>query len=165
MIVVSDTTPIITLLKIKKLELLKKLFKNIVVPKAVYNELTSNRKFQEEAKVINDTEYIKIVDVADVKAVELLRRATGLDLGESEAIIFSDNSKAGLLLIDETNGRKVAKQMGIPVMGTIGVLMAAYKEKFISSCEMKECIDIMKNSGRHLSEKLYSQLIDLIEES
>ncbi len=164
MIVVSDTTPIITLLKINKLELLKNLFESIAVPSAVYDELTSNRKFLEEGKIIKNTEYIKVVDVVDVKAVELLRRATGLDLGESEAIIFSDYSKAGLLLIDETNGRKVAKQMGIPIMGTVGVLMAAYKEKFISSCEIKECIDIMKNSGRHLSEKLYSQLLDLIGE-
>lgn len=164
MLVVSDTTPIITLLKIKKLELLRKLFENVVIPSAVYNELTSNRKFPEEERVIKNTEYIKVVDVEDVKAVELLQRATGLDLGESEAIVFSDNSKAGLLLIDETNGRKVAKQMGIPIMGTIGVLMAAYHEKFISSCEIKECIDIMKNSGRHLSEKLFLQLIALIEE-
>lgn len=164
MIVVSDTTPIITLLKINKLGLLKELFESIAVPSAVYNELTSNRQFLEEGKIIKNTEYIKVVDVVDIKAVELLRRATGLDLGESEAIIFSDHSKAGLLLIDEANGRKVAKQMGIPIMGTVGVLMAAYKEEFISSCEIKECIDIMKNSGRHMSEKLYSQLLDLIRE-
>lgn len=47
MIVVSDTTPIITLLKMNKLELLKNLFESIAVPNAVYNELTSNRKFLE----------------------------------------------------------------------------------------------------------------------
>lgn len=164
MIVVSDTTPIITLLKINKLGLLRELFEYIVIPKAVYNELTSNRKFVEEGKVIKNTEYIKVVNIVDEKTVELLRRATGLDLGESEAIIFSDNAKAGLLLIDETNGRNVAKQMGIPVMGTVGILMAAYKERLISSCEIKECIDIMKNSGRHISEKLYLQLVDLIGE-
>ena len=69
-----------------------------------------------------------------------------------------------MLLIDETKGRKVAKQMGISIMGTVGILMAAYDEKFISSYEIKEYIEIMKNVGRHISDKLYAQLLDLIEE-
>lgn len=163
MIVISDTTPIITLSKIKRLDLLQKLFKNILIPQAVYSELTSNVQFQNEADAINDAKYIQVVDVYDVKAVELLRRATGLDLGESEAIIFTDNCKAELLLIDEVKGRKVAKQMGLSVMGTLGILMAAYNEKFISSDEIKEYIIVMKKVGRHISDKLYAQLIDLIE--
>ncbi len=144
MIIVSDTTPIITLSKIKRLDLLEKLFKNIIIPRAVYDELTSNAQFQEEAQMINDAEYIKVVEVEDSKAVELLQRVTGLDLGESEAIIYTDNYKAELLLIDEAKGRKVAKQMGLSIMGTVGILMAAYDEKFISSNEIKEYIEIMK---------------------
>ncbi len=163
MIIVSDTTPIITLSKIKRLDLLEKLFKNIIIPRAVYDELTSNAQFQEEAQMINDAEYIKVVEVEDSKAVELLQRVTGLDLGESEAIIYTDNYKAGLLLIDEAKGRKVAKQMGLSIMGTVGILMAAYDEKLISSNEIKEYIEIMKNVGRHISDKLYEQLLDLIE--
>ena len=45
MIVVSDTTPIISLLKCYHLEVLRDLFKEIIIPEAVYNELTSNMKF------------------------------------------------------------------------------------------------------------------------
>ena len=81
MIIVSDTTPIITLSKIERLDLLQKLFENIIIPRAVYDELTLNVRFQEEAKVINDAEYIKVVEVEDSRAVKLLQRATGLDLG------------------------------------------------------------------------------------
>lgn len=162
MIIVSDTTPIISLSKIERLDLLQKLFEIIMIPRAVYNELTSNKQFQEEAKAINDAEYIKVVEVENLKAVELLQRATGLDLGESEAIIYTDSYKVGMLLIDEIKGRKVAMQMGISVMGTVGILMAAYDEKLISANEIKEYIEIMKNVGRHISDKLYAQLLDLI---
>lgn len=46
MIVISDTTPIITLLKIDRLDLLRKLFEKTIIPEAVYRELTSNSQFQ-----------------------------------------------------------------------------------------------------------------------
>ncbi len=42
MIVISDTTPILSLLKAQKLDLLQKLYKNVIIPKAVYSELTAN---------------------------------------------------------------------------------------------------------------------------
>lgn len=162
MIVISDTTPIITLSKLKRLDLLQRLFGKIMIPYAVYNELTSNEQFQDEADAVDKAEYIEIVRVQDTKAVELLRRATGLDLGESEAIVFTDDYKAELLLIDEVKGRKIAKQMGLSVMGTIGILMTAYKEKFVSAEEIEEYISVMKVTGRHISDKLYTQLLDLI---
>lgn len=50
MIIISDTTPIISLLKADQLDLLEKLFHEVVIPKAVYNELISNIKFQDELK-------------------------------------------------------------------------------------------------------------------
>lgn len=46
MIVISDTTPIISLLKINQLELLNHLFGEVQIPDAVYEELISNAKFQ-----------------------------------------------------------------------------------------------------------------------
>ena len=163
MVVISDTTPLITLIKIGRLDLLQKLFESIIIPEAVYHELTSNTQFQDEAVEITKAKYIKVVDVHDTKSVELLRRATGLDLGESEAIIYSDGSKADLLLMDEVKGRKVAQQMGLSVMGTIGILMSAYKEKMISKDEIRHYINIMKEAGRHIGENLYAKLLELIE--
>lgn len=50
MIIISDTTPIISLLKANHLELLNILFDKVYIPQAVYNELVSNSKFKDEAK-------------------------------------------------------------------------------------------------------------------
>jgi len=55
MIIVSDTTPIISLMKIDQLDLLEKLFKKVKIPVAVYHELTTNQKFKQEAELIKIT--------------------------------------------------------------------------------------------------------------
>ena len=162
MIVISDTTPIISLLKINQLELLYHLFGEVQVPDAVYEELISNVKFQKEAEKILRAEYVKKVVVEDKKSVTLLRRATGLDAGESEAIILSDEIKADLLLMDELKGRQVAKQMGLNIMGTVGILMTSFDEELLSAEEIEKCIDVLRSNGRHISEKLYEQLMEKI---
>lgn len=50
-------------------------------------------------------------------------------------------------------------------MGTIGVLGTAFEEKIISKSEIKNAIEILRNSGRHISERLYEQLLNFIENS
>lgn len=69
MIVISDTTPIITLLKINQLDLLKDLFGSVCIPDAVYNELVQDKSFDNEAKIIRSTEFIsvEVIDDAEVQ--------------------------------------------------------------------------------------------------
>lgn len=50
MIVVSDTTPLISLFKIGRLDLLEKLFGEVLIPRAVFSELTIDGRFQMEAE-------------------------------------------------------------------------------------------------------------------
>ena len=162
MIVISDTTPLISLLKIDRLNLLEKLFGAVQIPKAVFAELTENPKYASEAEIIRNTPFIQVADEIDENYVSLLRRSTGLDLGESEAIYLSDIKRADLLLMDELRGREVAVRMGIKIMGTIGILGLAYEDSIISKEEIKDAIEVLRNKGRHISEKLYEQLLKLI---
>lgn len=164
MIVVSDTTPLISLIKVGHLELVHELFGEIQIPDAVYKELISNNRFPNERRQIQECSFIKRVSVEDVKAVTLLRRSTGLDAGESEAIILADTIGANLLIMDEVKGRQVAKQMGIQLMGTIGMLITAYEVQKLNKDEILNCVDILRNSGRHISSKLYEQLLQKLEE-
>ena len=164
MIVVSDTTPLISLMKVGRLDLINQLFGEVQIPNAVFEELVSNSRFPDESRQIRECQFIKKVDVIDVNSVKLLRRSTGLDAGESEAIVLSDSMEAALLLMDEVKGREVARQMGIQIMGTIGMLMIAYKESLLSKGEILRCIEVLKVSGRHISGKLYEQLIEKISD-
>ncbi len=165
MIVVSDTTPLISLMKIGQLNLINHLFGEVQIPNAVYEELVSNTRFPGESRQIRECAFIKRVEVTDVQSVNLLRRSAGLDAGESEAIVLSDSLSVSLLLMDEVKGRQVAMQMGIQIMGTIGMLLTAYKEELLSKEEILQCIDILKAAGRHISERLYKQLIEKMSDS
>ena len=159
MIVISDTTPLISLMKIDQLNLLNYLFGEVQIPSAVFEELISNSRFPDESRQIRECPFIKKINVTDKNAVNLLRRSTGLDAGESEAIILSDSIPASLLLMDEAKGREVAAQMGIQLMGTIGILLVANNGNLLSKDQVLECIETLKITGRHISDKLYKQLI------
>lgn len=159
MIVISDTTPLISLMKIDQLNLLNYLFGEVQIPSAVFEELISNSRFPDESRQIRECPFIKKINVTDKNAVNLLRRSTGLDAGESEAIILSDSIPASLLLMDEAKGREVAAQMGIQLMGTIGILLIANNGNLLSKDQVLECIETLKITGRHISDKLYKQLI------
>lgn len=80
MIVVADTTPLISLMKIDKLALLQSLFGKVYIPEAVYQELVRNPLFEREAQIVKNCEYICIIKISDERAVRILRRATGLIL-------------------------------------------------------------------------------------
>lgn len=60
MIVVSDTTPLISLLKIGRLDLLEKLFGNVLIPQAVYEELIVDERFKLEAEQLKQKEFITV---------------------------------------------------------------------------------------------------------
>ena len=154
MIVVSDSTPLITLMKAMRLDLLKGLYGEVILPDAVFREVTTNVNFSDEAELIKNSGFIKAVSVGDSSKVDYLQRVTGLDRGESEAIIYADEVKADLLLMDEIAGRKVAQNMNIPMTGSLGVLIRAYQEKLISIDEADRAISKIRSANRHISEKL-----------
>ena len=163
MIVVSDTTPIISLMKIKQLELLEKLFGTVKIPVGVFEELTANPLYQEEVEQIKRSSFIEIVSVKDIKSVAIFRKATGLDKGESEAIVLTEEIQGDSLLMDERKGRQVASQMGITTIGTLGILFNAYEEKILTTDIVVESIDEMRSTGIRISDSLYNELLEKIQ--
>ena len=88
MIVVSDATPIISLLKIDQLHLLHGLFQEVFIPQAVYDELTLNPVFEKEAMQIKECSFITKVEVGEESSVNLFQRVTGLDRGKVKQLFI-----------------------------------------------------------------------------
>ena len=162
MTIISDTTPIISLIKINRLDLLEKLFEEVLIPEAVYRELTTNALFENEAKIVKTSSFLKTSSVQNRKSLQLLQAVSGLDDGESEAIILADELKSDVLIMDERKGRKVAEKLGIKITGTVGVLLQSYIENMISSDEIKTYLDQLKNSNIRLSESLIQKALEML---
>jgi predicted nucleic acid-binding protein len=120
MIVVSDTSPLNYLVLVEAVQFLPDLFGQVVAPPAVLAELQHSRT---PAKIkrwaANPPTWLRVLTPAPFAPF------ARLDLGESEAIALAKQLNADALLIDERHGSAVAKQLGLTVVGTLGVLELA----------------------------------------
>lgn len=81
-----------------------------------------------------------------------------LDAGESEAIVLAKELNADHLLIDETDGRKIAAQQGLHIIGTAGILLLAKKKNLIH--ELKPLLNQLTTTGGFwLHEKILTQIL------
>ena len=117
--IISNTTPIISLLKIGKLNLLKELYGKIIIPFAVYQEIEEgiDKPYYHD---LTEIDWIEIVKINNPKSREYF---LDLDKGEAEVLILSKEQNADLVIIDEIMRRRYAKQLELSLTGTIGVLL------------------------------------------
>lgn len=122
MIVVSDAGPLIYLGAVGHLSLLHLLFDRVVVPDAVWREVVVVGADRPGAAATRAATWIQVLH-ADDRAVEPFRDR--LDAGEAEAIVLASAVHADLLLIDDQAGRQLAAELGLTIIGTLGVLVRA----------------------------------------
>ena len=158
MIIISDTTPIIALLKADRLTLLRDLYQEIIIPEAVLNELTVNTEYETEIKRIHQSDYITVKKVQNQELLSSVQRIAGLDAGESEAIALAAELNADILLVDDLAARNAAANIGLTISGTMGTLRAAYVAGLIEKEGIEECMDAFKANDIYISEALYEWL-------
>lgn len=155
MIVVSNTTPLISLFKIGQIDILKILFKKVYIPTAVYKEIAVLGKGKHSSDVLDTLDYIKVQDAQNKLAVDLLQ--SQLDYGEAEAIVLANELNADILILDEKKARKVAQANLQKVIGTIGLLQIAKDKGIIPN--MKICLDALISNNIWIEQKLYKAVL------
>jgi hypothetical protein len=123
MLVVSNTSPILNLAIVDQLELLHQQFGEILIPHAVLDELKVNeeRPGSQAIREAISSGWMKTQEVSNEPLAQLLKQT--LDQGEAEAIALSIELEADWMLLDEREGRKVAKSLGLKVTGILGILL------------------------------------------
>jgi predicted nucleic acid-binding protein len=148
--VVSNTTPLVKLVGIGLLDLLPTQYQEIHVPKAVFTEYQSGRAKPPGSSDLATLSWIIVHAVATDPAV-----STSLDLGEMQAISLARTLNARLLLLDERCGRAVAEQLGLPVAGSLTILLEAKRQGHIPL--VAPIINQMIARGRRISPRLRAE--------
>ncbi len=158
MIIISDSSPLISLAIIDKLDLLESLYEEIYVPFAVYKEVTEDEKpFSKELNFFLEN---KVKNVSNKMAVDVLTSDIGI--GESEAIVLALEEKPELILIDDLKARKFAKMNGLAVIGTMGLLLEGKQKGLIK--EIKPLILKLLDNGIRISEKIIEITLKVAKE-
>ncbi|WP_020559569.1 hypothetical protein [Thiofilum flexile] len=157
-VIVSDTTSLIVLEKLAALELLCKLFDQILIPAVVLAELQAGSPHIKQ--LLEPLPCFTVVDVATSKRLTALLLL--LDAGEANAIELAASLNLPLI-IDERKGRQIAKQFGIRITGFAGLLIQAHRSKLIDTQTAQAMLDQAITHGLRLAPSLQQQVRDMLE--
>ncbi len=156
MIAVSNSSPLLNLAVIGKLDLLRHVFGAVTIPEAVWRELVLDGAGQPGAAEIEKASWIRRATVRNEHLVRALRQE--LDAGESEAIALALEVEDALLLMDERLGRETARHLGIRHLGLVGVLVEAKRRRFIDA--VRPCLEELRDrAGFRLGENVWSRVL------
>ncbi|MBE7445975.1 MAG: DUF3368 domain-containing protein [Planctomycetia bacterium] len=141
-LIVSDSSPIISLARVKKLHIIQGVYENVVIPPEVYKEIVIRGKGKPGAEEVKKATWISLQKIKNNAEVEKLKERFGS--GESEAIVLAEELKA-TLLVDEIAVIKEARSRGLKITSTHLILEKAKKTCLIKS--VKEELDNLIKSG------------------
>lgn len=161
MIIVSDTSSINNLAAINQLHLLQQLYQTVLIPEAVYQELTDPSFPVAGATEVQTFDWIQTLAVTNRSVVEMLNNE--LDIGEAEAIALALEFEADQVLIDERRGRLVAAKLNLRYTGILGILVEAKSRGLI--VEVKPLLDaLISQAGFWVAAPLYNRVLRLVDE-
>ena len=146
--IVSDSTTLIILFDLERLELLSNLFDEIYIPSSVYGEISVKKEIELPA-------FIQVKEVEESSDLKLLRKL--LDEGESEAIVLAKKMGLGII-IDEKKGRKIAVNYGLEIIGLLGIVYLNIKKGYMSKDSAKIFLDEALLHGYRINKKLIFQM-------
>jgi predicted nucleic acid-binding protein len=142
--VVSDSSPLIALERIGRLDLLRGVFERLLVPPAVAQEVGGPLP-----------SWIVEHDLA--RPLDQRVAAARLDPGEREAIALSLERGAQLVVLDDLRARRLAHGLGLTVIGTVGVLVSAKRLSLLP--DVRPVLTALRGAGFRLGPELIGRAL------
>jgi predicted nucleic acid-binding protein len=156
MIIIADSSALIALASCNSLVLLDKLFCEIKVPQAVFNEVVNQDKPQAQTLKNYLADKITAIDPD-----QLMQQNLGM--GEREAMTLYKQLHAHLLLIDDAKAKRIAIDNDIKVIGSLGVLLLAKQKGLI--LKIKPHLELILKSKIYLNAAVINQVLTLSGEN
>lgn len=156
MTVVADSSPLISLARIRKLGLLQAMFQRILIPPEVHREVAEGDR--PGASDIQSAAWIEVAGGTFERDPEVARMCSGLGPGEAASILLAKFLRADLILLDEARARRVARQAGLQMTGCLGLLEAATRAGAIADLR-SDYVELLRQ-GIWFDLKLLNQSLD-----
>ena len=167
---IINASPLIIFGKLNRIDILKKIYTNIEITNEVYREVVINgiKKKSRDALIIKEhinNKDIKITNLSEefVGKAKKIQAIYDIDIGEAETIALALQLNKKEAIIDEVYAREAAKAFEIKPIGSLRVLLTAYKNHLINKEEIKELIGEMENSKYRFSLKVLIEFWNLFE--
>jgi predicted nucleic acid-binding protein len=152
--IIANSTPLVALWVLERLDILRELYGEVLIPPGVQAEFLMAERALRQA-VLDDAPWIKVVPLANPNRTLAY---TALDRGEAEALALAEECEARLVIIDERKGRRYASRLGLPLTGTLGILLLAKNEGLIPA--VAPLIDALQEAGLYLDEDLVAGVLE-----
>lgn len=147
---VVNTSPLVFLGHLGRLDLLRREGRSVCIPRAVFDEVRAKPDVVARAVETACSEWMGLRDVKDQASVELIE--VDLHKGEAEAVVLAKELAAESLVLDDQDARRFAARRGLHVIGTVGILLAAFKRREIGS--LRQELDRLLALGFRISPRL-----------
>ena len=159
--VVSDASPLILLAKIRRLNLLKKLYSEVLIPREVEKEVTR----REASPIISGIRegWIKVEELKLSSEVKEMGENLGLHEGEMYALSLALQANIKEVLADDKLARVSARILGLKTIGCLGVVMKAYETGVITRIEAVNAIQKLVKAGLWISPEVLGEVLTSLE--
>lgn len=160
MTAVSNSSPLILYSSIGQLELIERLFSDILVPPAVWREVVTDGSGRVGARELQQASWIRRQPLPDL---EMPRALSALHSGEREAIALASSLRPGIpIILDDRRARRLARDVGLVVIGSGGILVLAKRAGLITS--IRPALFDLMSAGLFLSEAAVRELLEVAGE-
>lgn len=156
--VIANNTPLVALWVLEQLHLLHDLFGEILIPEAVRAEFVAT-EFELRQQSLTDSPWIKVMQLVHPQHA---RAYVGLDIGEAEVLALAEEKNACLVILDERKARRYARRLGVPLTGTLGLLLLAKERNLIPA--VNALINVLEQEGLHFGADLVAEALRLAGE-
>ena len=155
--IICNASPLIFLSKIDRLDLLNSLFDEVLVPVEAWNEAT--KKSDNTTKALEELKSSGKISMFTVKNGQAVSAMIGrLHRGEVEVIVGAGEVEISHVILDDGYARNKAKQMGLFVTGTLGVLLAGHQKGLIADLNIE--INKLRNVGFRISDSIVDRMMN-----
>ena len=157
--IIVNSTPLIALAKANKLEILKGMYGHIIIPEAVYKEVTEKDDVAAQ-RIEAAREWIEVCKV-DPNMDRRMYKAKLHD-GEVEVVLLAQEIGADAVIIDDGAARRTAEYLGLPLTGTLGVMIKAKQRGLLEA--VMPVVQQMEQNGIFFSRELKERIRKLSNE-